>query len=213
MSYQPIENYGIIGDLHTVALIGMNGSVDFMCVPHFDSPTVFAALLDRRKGGRFQIAPQLDDARQKQLYLPDTNVLLTRFLSSDGVAEISDFMPVEEKTHAHTLVRRTKTVRGEVRFRMVCAPRFDYARAPHRVEAKTGEVLFISLGEDRAALRLRTEVPVRVDDGTAVAEFTLRAGQTAAFILEEAREGTESPSGAPGYVSQAFKDTVNFWRR
>lgn len=96
MSYQPIENYGIIGDLNTVALINLNGSIDFMCFPDFDSPSIFAALLDDKKGGHFQITPQLDQARNKQLYLPDTNVLLTRFLSSDGVAEITDFMPVEE---------------------------------------------------------------------------------------------------------------------
>jgi GH15 family glucan-1,4-alpha-glucosidase len=142
--YQPIENYGIIGDLYTVALVGMDGSIDFMAFPHFDSPTVFAALLDWHKGGRFQIAPRLIDARQKQLYLPDSNILLTRFLASDGVAEISDCMPVEEVEQAHNLVRRVKTVRGEIGFRMVCAPRFDYGRASHRVEQREGEVLFFS---------------------------------------------------------------------
>src|SRR5690606_19447858 len=83
MAYQPIENYAIIGDLHTVALVGMDGSIDFLPFPRFDSPTVFAALLDHRKGGRFKIAPAFADARQKQLYLPDTNVLLTRSLSSE----------------------------------------------------------------------------------------------------------------------------------
>ncbi len=211
--YQPIENYGIVGDLHTVALIGMNGSVDFMCVPRFDSPTVFAALLDHENGGHFQIAPELDGVRQRQLYLPDTNVLLSRFLSRDGVAEISDFMPIEEATHTHNLVRRAKTVRGEVRFHMVCRPRFDYARAHHHVERRDGEVLFVSQGADGTALRLRSEVPVRIEDGAAVAEFTLRAGETAAFVLEEAREGTESCSGAADYVSESFKSTVNFWRR
>ena len=94
--YKPIEDYGIIGDLHTVALVGKDGSIDFLCLPSFDSPSVFAALLDADRGGRFQIAPRLDDAVHKQLYLPDTNVLLTRFLSDSGVAEVSDFMPVEE---------------------------------------------------------------------------------------------------------------------
>jgi len=138
MGYQPIENYGIIGDLHTVALVGMDGTIDFLRLPHFDSPSVFAALLDHRKGGRFQLAPVFGEARQKQLYLPDSNILLTRFLSEEGVAEISDFMPVEEAGHAHNLVRRAKTVRGEVRFRMVCEPRFDYARASHRIEQKEG---------------------------------------------------------------------------
>lgn len=93
--YKPIENYGIIGDLHTVALVGMDASIDFMCFPHFDSPSVSPALLDHEKGGRFQIAPVLEGARQKQLYLPDTNILLSRFLSGAGVAEVSDFMPLE----------------------------------------------------------------------------------------------------------------------
>ena len=87
MPYQPVENYGIIGNLNTVALVGMHGSIDFLSFPHFDSPTIFAALLDDEKGGRFQIAPVLGEPRQKQLYLPDTAVLLTRFLSNDGVAE------------------------------------------------------------------------------------------------------------------------------
>ncbi len=94
MSYQPIENYGIIGDLHTTALVGMNGSIDFMSFPQFDSPTIFAALLDERKGGRFQISPQAEQVTCKQLYMPDSNILLSRFLSHDGVAEVSDFMPI-----------------------------------------------------------------------------------------------------------------------
>ena len=96
MSYQPIENYGIVGDLHTIALVGMDGSIDFFCCPHFDSPSVFAALLDDRKGGRFRISAVLGEVRHRQIYLPDTNVLLTRFLSDEGVAEVSDFMPVLE---------------------------------------------------------------------------------------------------------------------
>jgi GH15 family glucan-1,4-alpha-glucosidase len=127
--YAPIEDYGIIGDLHTIALVGKNGSIDFLCLPSFDSPSVFAALLDADRGGRFQIAPQLEDAVHRQLYLPDTNVLLTRFLSDSGVAEVSDFMPVEDAGVAHNLVRRAKTVRGEIRFAMRCDPRFDYAPA------------------------------------------------------------------------------------
>src|SRR6266852_285169 len=91
MTYQPIENYGMVGDLHTVALVGMDGSIDFMAFPHFDSPTIFAALLDHRHGGRFHIAPVLGKARQKQIYLSDSNILISRFLSEDGVAEVSDF--------------------------------------------------------------------------------------------------------------------------
>lgn len=138
MSYQPIENYGVIGDLHTVALVGLNGSIDFLCFPHFDSPSVFAALLDDSKGGRFRISPCLGRRTTKQLYLPNTNVLLTRFLSEGGVAEITDLMPAGNSDVAHTVLRRVKTVRGEVRFRLLCDPRFDYGRAQHEVEGQIG---------------------------------------------------------------------------
>ena len=92
--YQPIENYGIIGNMRTAALVGMDGSIDWLCLPHFDSPSVFAAILDDRKGGRFRIAPAGDDFRRKQFYWPDTNILVTRFLHADGVGEIEDYMPV-----------------------------------------------------------------------------------------------------------------------
>src|SRR4051812_27042049 len=131
MSYQPIENYGIIGDLNTIALVGLNGSIDFMCFPDFDSPAVFSALLDDQLGGKFQITPQFANMKTKQLYLPDTNVLLTRFLSSEGVGEITDFMPVEELYDGKELIRRVSTVRGEVHFVMHCRPRFNYARDAH----------------------------------------------------------------------------------
>src|SRR6516165_7313755 len=144
MGYQPIENYGVIGDLNTAALVGMDGSIDFMCFPQFDSPTIFAALLDDHKGGRFQLAPWIDGLRKKQAYLPDSNVLLTRFLAPEGVAEVSDFMAIEELGHVHDLVRRAKVVRREMPFRMICDPRFDYGRAIHRIDLKGSEALFIS---------------------------------------------------------------------
>ncbi len=211
MSYKPIENYGIIGDLHTVALVGTDGSIDLMSFPHFDSPTIFAALLDESKGGRFQLAPVLTDANLKQLYLPDSNILLTRFLSEAGVAEISDFMPAEPEG-THELVRRAKTVRGEIHFRMLCQPRFDYARSKHHVEKRDGEILFVSEGKDQSALRLRTSIPVTISDGAAIAEFTLQAGQSAAFVLEQARPGHESVSAGPDHVPDSFKRTLNFWR-
>jgi len=212
MPYEPIENYGVIGDLQTVALVGMNGSIDFMCFPHFDSPSIFAALLDHRKGGRFQLAPVLRGERRKQIYFPDTNMLLTRFLSADGVAEVSDFMPIKAEGRAHHLVRRAKTVRGELSFRMICAPAFDYGRAGHTVEAQRGEVLFTSEAADRLALRLRTSVPVKIENGTAIAEFKLAAGETAAFVLENAAE-SHGAAAHPDYVASAFKETMNFWRR
>jgi GH15 family glucan-1,4-alpha-glucosidase len=210
---RPIGDHGIIGDLHTAALVSMDGAIDFMCAPSFDSPSLFAALLDHERGGVFRIAPSFDDAVHKQLYLPDTNVLLTRFLSSAGVAEVSDFMPVEDAGRAHNVVRRAKTVRGEVRFRMCCAPRFDYARAGHTTERTADGVVFRPDASGVSAFRLRSEVPLRIEDGKAFAEFTLRAEQSAAFVLEEIRGDSESPCGNPEYVAAAFKDTVNFWRR
>jgi GH15 family glucan-1,4-alpha-glucosidase len=213
-SYPPIEDHGIIGDLHTVALVGKDGTIDFLCLPYFDSPSVFASLLDAERGGRFQIAPQLDDAVLRQLYLPDTNVLLTRFLSDAGVAEVSDFMPVEDAGVAHNLVRRAKTVRGELRFVMRCDPRFDYARATHTVDRRSAtEILFVGRsGAGELALRLRSSVPMKVADGAAVAEFTLRADESASFVLEVVAD-EPSPSVNPDYVTDAFKETVNFWRR
>src|SRR5256886_5400023 len=213
--YAPLGEYGLIGDLHTVALVSMDASVDFLCLPSFDSPSVFAALLDAERGGRFQIAPILDRATRKQLYLPDTNLLLTRFLHADGVAEVSDFMPVEDAGQAHNLVRRAKTVRGELRFRMRCDPRFDYARAPHTAELLSDtEVLFVGrAGAEELALRLRSSVPMRLDQGAATAEFTLGADESAWFVLEVWRPQQPSLSAQPDYESDAFKQTVNFWRR
>jgi GH15 family glucan-1,4-alpha-glucosidase len=211
MTYQPIENYGVVGDLHTVALVGMDGSIDFMCFPHFDSPTIFNKLLDAKKGGSFCLMPVLDDVRHKQLYLPDTNILLSRFLSTRGVAEISDFMPVETKDPAHEIVRRAKTIRGEITFRMTCKPAFDYGRAHHRVEQRDGQVLFVPESSNTPSLRLRHQVPVTVRDGAAQAEFTLQTGQTAAFILEEVHPGRASPSSAADFVPESFKATLNYW--
>ena len=213
MSYLPIESYGIIGDMRSVALVGMNGSIDFFCCPDFDSPSVFGALLDDARGGRFRIAPVLDDARNKQLYLPETNVLLTRFLSDEGVAELADFMPVGASERAsQCIVRRAKTVRGEVRFRMVCDPRFDYARAEHKVEQRDGEVVFRSEGADGTVLRLRTPVPIEIRNGAAVAEFTLRHGETAPFVLEHVEASGESPTAALDFISESFKRTSDYWR-
>src|ERR1700752_4800398 len=136
MSYQPIENYGLIGNMRSAALVGIDGSIDWFCFPRFDSPSVFAAILDCTKGGRFQISPTMDGLRHKQFYWPDTNVLVTRFLSPDGVGEVIDFMPVDlprDSPWQDQLIRRVKVTRGALPFRMRCHPAFDYARASHRI--------------------------------------------------------------------------------
>ena len=142
VAYAPIENYGVIGNMRTAALVGKHGSIDWFCFPHFDSPSVFAAILDDEKGGRFEIAPVGDGAATKQLYWPDTNVLITRFLSADGVGEIEDFMPVggggADDWRDH-LIRRVRVVRGAVTFHVRCHPAFDYARAPHETVIDPGQ--------------------------------------------------------------------------
>ncbi|MGH8023354.1 MAG: glycoside hydrolase family 15 protein [Limisphaerales bacterium] len=208
--YPPIENHGIIGDLATVALVGMDGSIDFMCFPKFDSPTIFGALLDHERGGRFQIAPVSGDFSQKQRYLPNTNILLTHFLGDAGMVEISDYMALCHLGHRHNLVRRVKLTRGEITLRMVCAPKFDYGRCGHAIEKRPGEILFIPERKTFPALRLRSSRPLTAADGAAAAEFKLRPLETAWFILEEA--GTEgSRSENPAYVSEAFKETMNYW--
>jgi GH15 family glucan-1,4-alpha-glucosidase len=137
-SFQPIENYGVIGNMRSIALVSVEGSIDFLCFPNFDSPTIFAALLDSERGGSFALKPDLEDMHVKQLYLPDTNILLTRFLSESGVAEITDFMPVVEdkdkQRYGHHIIRMLRVIKGQISFKMHCAPRFNYARTGHKAQ-------------------------------------------------------------------------------
>lgn len=213
MSYLPIENYGVVGDLHTVALIGLNGSVDWLCFPVFDSPSVFGAILDEQKGGRFQIFPDDGEVKVKQMYLPNTNVLITRFLSPAGLAEIVDFMPVEteyNETWNHRLVRRVNVVQGSFKFKMVCQPAFDYARADHTVEAYDNGVIFHSKD---LSLGLASEVPLTIQGNVAVCEFRLERGQNVDFMLHRVeRTGPAGESIQDKKLDDVLKDTVNFWR-
>jgi GH15 family glucan-1,4-alpha-glucosidase len=213
MKYQPIENYGIIGDLNTIALIGLNGSIDFMCFPDFDSPSVFAALLDADKGGKFQITPAFSKMKTKQLYLPDTNVLLTRFLSEEGVGEITDFMPVEELYNGKELIRRVTTVRGEVHYKLVCEPRFNYGQSPHSCTQKSDyEVIFKSEGEDATVLRLLSSVPLKIHGNDIVIEFALCANETADFLLEHISKEHDEERDFKSFVTESLFRTVNYWK-
>lgn len=212
MAYQPIENYGIIGDLNTSALVGIDGSIDFMCYPHFDSPSIFGALLDAEKGGHFSIKPVKDDIKHKQMYIPDTNVLLTRFLSSSGVGEITDFMPVEEVNKGNTLVRRVKTVRGEMTYRMECKPRFNYGRSSHRAIRKDGEIQFVCEDENSVTIVLKSNIPLEIVEGDGFAEFTLPPCQIADFIFEGISEESPSQTNLDNYVEDTLLQTANYWR-
>ena len=188
MEYQAIENYAAIGNMLSLALVGKEGSIDYLCYPDFDSPSIFAALLDADKGGYFCIRPHLDGKNTKQLNLPDSNILLTRFLSEDGIAELADFMPVAEKddeaSALHQVIRVLHVIHGEITFVMECFPRFDYARAEHTVTLLNDKAAVFEpeqkvareTGEDKVipSMMLKSSVPMNVKDDGLLAEFTLK---------------------------------------
>ncbi len=132
--YLPIAEHGIIGNLHTTALVSVTGSIDFLCLPRFDSPTVFARLLDADIGGFFSFECVAEDTQNKQLYLPGTNILITRFLSEDGIAELTDFMPIVSEERDFAIFRRLKGVYGQHTVRVKIAPRYNYGKSGCVVE-------------------------------------------------------------------------------
>ncbi len=202
--------------MRTAALVGRNGSIDWFCFPHFDSPSVFGAILDDKKGGRFEIFPVGDGIATKQLYWPETNVLITRFLSPDGVGEIEDFMPVGsaagEGPWRDQLIRRVRLVRGTLKLRMRCQPAFDYARADHETVIEKGGACFHSKG---LSLGLATEVPLILDggDGRGVsADVVLEEGESVTFVLRAVDgAGCGHPPSA-GEAEELFHRTIAFWR-
>ncbi|MBC8154122.1 MAG: glycoside hydrolase family 15 protein [Bacteroidetes bacterium] len=211
--YQPIGNYGVIGNLHTVALVSMAGSIDFMCFTRFDSPSLFAGLLDAEKGGYFDIKPQ-SEGEFKQLYLPDTPVLVTRFMSEEGVAELTDFMPVKTAEENCVLVRSVTTTRGNVAFRMRCLPRFDYARAEHRVEGTAHEIRITSLANPNSSFRLMSNVPLVIDGQDVFADFSLAEKEQAHFVIEAASTDDirDVDDALHFYTNESFTTTVKYWR-
>jgi GH15 family glucan-1,4-alpha-glucosidase len=218
--YPNIADHGLIGDLQTAALVTTDGSIDWFCCPRFDSPSIFASLLDADKGGHFQIAPERAEYVTKQLYAPDSAVLVTRFMTPDGVGELIDFMPVltGRPTDRHRLVRIMRVPRGVIKFGMDLQPRFDYARAKHKTELSEHGAMFSS--DD---MRLTVHVTgsgtgSSAKNGGAVhrqgnglrASWTLREGETAGVMIE-------SMGGAPRRLTTAELDrllgeTSEFWR-
>jgi GH15 family glucan-1,4-alpha-glucosidase len=211
--YLPIAEHGLIGDLHTVALVGTDGTIDWYCCPRFDSPSVFGSILDADRGGLFRIAPGCDGWTSKQLYLPDTNVLITRFLMPDGVGEVQDFMPpprAGQAAHRHRMIRRVLAVRGHMRFVVDVVPRFDYARTGHKVELTQSGALFRS---PELSLALSTSRPLEIVDGRDVrARIELQAGETATFVLDRVDPSETPAPHSDADIDAQFDATVAFWR-
>jgi GH15 family glucan-1,4-alpha-glucosidase len=215
LGYLPIEDHGIVGDLHTAALVGTDGTIDWLCLPAFDSPSVFCSILDDERGGSFSLRP-VEYAHSHQLYLPDTNVLLTRFFSSEGMAETLDFMPIfAGRGERHRLVRNVRVIRGRMTFDVECRPAFDYAREGHSVFVGKSGAVFVSDGSYHQVLGLSADVPLekRRRDGAGV-RFTLGAGERATFVLAEI-EGGEGPGRALSGrdFDELLRDTLDYWRR
>jgi GH15 family glucan-1,4-alpha-glucosidase len=211
MSYPAIADHGLIGDLQTAALVATDGTIDWFCAPRFDSPSVFASLLDDRRGGRFAITAPSARTVTKQMYLPDTAILVTRYLTEGGVAEVQDFMPIHDPhiaTDRHHLVRAIVGIRGEIELEARIEPRFDYARRPHTVQVDGGNAWF-DAGD--LALRLASVWPLERDGADVRARFTVRAGDRGGFVLSTG-DGIDRLELGGGQVQALYDETVAFWR-
>ena len=222
--YAPIEDYGLVGNMRTAALVGKNGAVDWLCMPHFDSPSVFGAILDAEKGGRFEI--EVDGGyATRQTYLPDSNVLVTRFMGERGAAEIVDYMPVGDigpDAGYHRLIRHVRVIRGEVDVSVRVAPAFDYARSRHTVELTPEGAVFTaeSGGPDGGPMRLglSTVRTLYVDDvdperPAVVRDFQLQRGDRVTLELRylDATGRLEEPLSRTAEYA-LFRKTTDFWR-
>jgi GH15 family glucan-1,4-alpha-glucosidase len=219
--YPDISEHGLIGDLQTAALVATDGTIDWFCCPRFDSPSVFASLLDADKGGYFRVAPENGDYVSKQLYFPDTAMLITRFMTKDGVGEVTDFMPVASTraTDQHRLVRQLKVVRGSMKFLIDIKPRFNYGRAKHTLDIAEHGFVFRSDGM-QLTLNPTGERDVSIGDhGSHSVQrigddlrltSTLHEGETAGMVLESM--GGPPRRISPAELAKLTDDTSEFWR-
>ncbi len=210
--FPSVAEHGLIGDLRTCALVGSDGSINWFCAPRFDSPSVFGAILDPERGGSWTISTARKDSRTHQFYFPQSAALITRFLTADGVIEVHDFMPVlqpKDDTHVQRLVRRVVAVRGTTTVNMVLDARPDYGRRRFDVQSGHGTARFRL---DELAMQLRSSVDLTVDDTLVAAEFELKPGQTAEFVLEVGETTGRDSTGHGPSVDELFDGTIHFWR-
>ncbi len=211
MAYKQISDYGLIGDMHSAALVGVDGSIDWCCLPFFDSPSVFAAILDDKKGGRFQVSPS-GPFRSSQRYLSNTNVLETTFTTDTGEASVIDYMPLDDISHfsicPHEVHRIVTCRQGKVALRCLFQPRFDYARAKTAIVASTDGVIASGGGE---IITLSSDVPLEVCDGEAVGDFTLKQGEEVVFAMAYGRSKPRPVSD--DYVRGSFENTKSVWEQ
>jgi GH15 family glucan-1,4-alpha-glucosidase len=218
--YPAIGEHGLIGDLQTCALVTSDGTVDFFCCPRFDSPSVFASLLDAERGGYFSIKPSGDGYVTKQLYFPDTAMLITRFMTKDGVGEVLDFMPVieGEPTDRHRLVRHLRVARGSMRFELEIQPRFNYGRSGHHIEVSGSGAIF--RGDDGMHLTLHTAGRREEAAGGAAVEqagdgiratFEMREGDSGRGLVLESMGG-EAKDLTSAELDQMAEDTAAYWK-
>lgn len=210
--YTPIENYGVVGNLHTVALISLEGSLDFMSFTRFDSPTIFCKLLDADKGGYFSIKPEMKEMVFKQLYLPDTNVLVTRFLAEEGIAEMIDYMPVIENELHCAVIRKITAVRGSIKVKMECSPAFNYARDKHSIKQEKKSYLFVPDGDNQTSVRLLGNVDLCMEGDAVHSEFTLQESETAYFVFEAESNKANRSEDIGQYFEETYRQTILYWQ-
>ena len=200
-----IEDYGLIGDCETAALVGRDGSIDWLCWPAFDSDACFAALLGTNRNGRWLIAPADEIKRSSRRYWDNTLILETRFETENGVVALIDFMPPRGK--ASDVVRLVRGVLGKVKLHMQLVIRFDFGiDIPWVRRTEDGALLAIA-GQDMTVLR--TPVETRGEDLTTVADFEVSEGETVPFVLTYGPSHLPLPE--PINPAQALEDTEDYW--
>ncbi len=213
-SYQAIEDYGLIGNLSTTALVSKQGSIDFLPFTRFDSPTVFAALLDKEKGGFFSIGVKDSEVNHKQMYLPDTAILITRYLTNDGIAELTDFMPLENDENRLVLVRKLKIIKGEHTFSIELNPRFNYGKNGFVTKKEKGILTVRSEGDEKLAFRLLSDVDFKIENNVLSAEIELKTKDEIRMVIVAADEKGQLPTSKSlkYYAEKSFDKTIRFWR-